>query len=138
VSRHQGHTPLFLQIELLRAHQVADAGDLSSARAKLNQCRTARSAMRLPLTAVPVDGFWPKARLRERATGERATEQLTVEMGDHIPPTYPGYASEAALRRGRILFYLRDYEGAKAAFSSVKTEEVSELANQAKTESLAT
>ncbi len=50
----------------------------------------------------------------------------------------PGAASEAALRRGRIFFYLRDYEKARAAFASVKAGEVSELAWQVAAESLAT
>ena len=51
---------------------------------------------------------------------------------------YPGYASEAALRRGRILFYLRDYEAAREAFASVNPGEVSALAVRAATESIET
>jgi tetratricopeptide (TPR) repeat protein len=50
----------------------------------------------------------------------------------------PGAASEVALRRGRILFFQRDYEGARAAFSSVKAGEVSAIAHRATTESLET
>jgi len=49
---------------------------------------------------------------------------------------YPGAASEVALRRGRILFYLRQYEPARAAFASVKVGEVSAIAHRAAVESL--
>ena len=51
---------------------------------------------------------------------------------------HQGFSSEAALRRGRIYFYLRDYEKARAAFTSVKSSEVGDLALQAARESLAT
>jgi tetratricopeptide (TPR) repeat protein len=49
---------------------------------------------------------------------------------------YPGAASEAALRRGRILFYQRQYQAARDAFASVKPGEVSAIAYRAATESL--
>ena len=52
--------------------------------------------------------------------------------------THPGFVSEAALRRGRIYFYLRDYEKARGEFTSVKSAEVGDLALQAAQESLAT
>jgi tetratricopeptide (TPR) repeat protein len=71
---------------------------------------------------------------------------IFYELGDHTQAlvaldkaaAYPGFASEAALRRGRIFFYLRDYEKARAAFASVKASEVRDLALQAARESLAT
>ena len=51
---------------------------------------------------------------------------------------YPGGSSEVALRRGRILFYQRQFEAAREAFASVKPGEVSAIAYRAATESLET
>jgi tetratricopeptide (TPR) repeat protein len=40
--------------------------------------------------------------------------------------SFPGYESEAHLRRGRLYFYLRDFERAQAEFLQVKADDFAE------------